>query len=352
MFLKNTFQKAAIIATLSLGCLSALPAKASDNVVNLFNWSGYLSPRVAEQFTKETGIKINQTTFDSNEILYTKLKADPHSSYDIIIPSSYMIARMMHEHMLHPLDKSQLSNLQNIDPNLLNKAYDPGNRYSIPYLWGTTAIILNQHYYDPNYITRWSDFWQPNYRGKLALADDMRDVFSMALIVLGYSVNDENPTHIRAAYQKLKQLWPNVMVLTSDGAEQMYVNEDCTIGMFENGNTYSIAQENPAVTYRYPKEGAMLWIDNMSIPRYATHLKNAYRLMNFLMRPEIAAEQSEDVGFATPNLPGKKLLPNAIRKNPILYPDNTVMRHAHVESALSNAANRLYIRYWQLLKLQ
>lgn len=341
-----------ILCTIVFFCVAPV-LFAQTQVVNIYNWSGYIPDEVLTAFEKETGIHVNYSTFDSNEVLYTKLKVvDPHADYDIVVPSSSTLQHMINEDMLQPIDHSQLSNMKYLNPQLLNQPYDPHNQYSLPYLWGTTGILINTQYYSPKEIQRWSDLWKPDLQGKIAVLDEMRDVFGASFKVLGYSINDSNPAHIQAAYLKLSDLLPNIQSFQSDGTQQMYVNEDANIGIIENGDANSVIAENPHYQYIYPKDGVILWVDNMAIPRGASHIKNAYRFMNFVMRPDIAAKISMGVGFSSPNLAAIKLMPKDEQDNRTLNPEPADLSHAEVEGYLSRETNDVYLYYWEMLKLK
>ncbi|WP_143549527.1 ABC transporter substrate-binding protein, partial [Rickettsiella grylli] len=159
-----------------LGILWTQSTFAQKNVINIYNWSSYISDDVLKEFTQETGIKINYATYDSNETLYAKLKADPQSGYDIIVPSSYFVDRMRREKMLLPLDKSRLPNFKNLNPALLNKSYDPNNHYSIPYFWSSTGIVVNNKRHSVQKFQAWKDLWDPHYRNQVLLLDDVHEV--------------------------------------------------------------------------------------------------------------------------------------------------------------------------------
>lgn len=322
----------------------------ADEVVNVYNWSGYISNKIIKQFERETNIHVNYSTYDSNETLYAKLKANPHSGYDIIVPSTYFLDRMRKQGMLQPLDKSKLSNFKNINPQFLNKNYDPNNNYSIPYLWGTTAAVINSHYYPKQSFNRWSDLWSPQYHDKLLLLDDTREVFSMALISLGFSANDTNPEHIKMAYLKLKALLPNIRLFNGEAEQAIYIDEDATIGMGWSGDIYWANQENNDVQYIYPQEGFVIWLDSMAIPKNAPHIDNAYKLIDFLLRPDIAKEISVSLGYATPNQAALKLLPIELQTNPIVYPDKVILKRGQFQTDVGEA-NTLYEKYWELLKI-
>jgi spermidine/putrescine transport system substrate-binding protein len=331
--------------------LSINIAKAdSANVLNLYNWSDYLPNDVAAEFEKETGIHINYTTYDSNETMYAKLKADPNAGYDIVVPSTYFIDRMARQGMLQPINKSQLTNIKNLNPDLMNKSYDPHNNYSIPYLWGTTGIVVNTHYIPANSVTSWADFWKNQYKNQLLLLDDTREIFSMALLTLGYSANDANPAHIKQAYEKLKQLMPNVRLFNDEAVQSIYIDEDAIIGMGWSGDVYWANQQNANVQYIYPKEGFVIWMDNIAIPKGAQHLKNAYKFINFILRPDIAKQISEEVGYATPNLAAIKLMSPDEQHNPIIYPSKAILQKGQFQTDVGASA-AVYEKYMELLKV-
>lgn len=180
-------------------------AHADDNnTLYFYNWTEYVPPGLLEQFTKETGIKVIYSTYESNETMYAKLKTYKDGAYDLVVPSTYYVDKMRKEGMIQKIDKSKLSNFSNLDPDMLNKPFDPNNDYSIPYIWGATAIGVNGDAVDPKSVTSWADLWKPEYKGSLLLTDDAREVFQMALRKLGYSGNTTDPKEIEAAYNELK----------------------------------------------------------------------------------------------------------------------------------------------------
>jgi spermidine/putrescine transport system substrate-binding protein len=328
---------------------SALPISAAK-ILNVYNWSGYMPDDVLQQFEKETGITVNYSTYDSNETMYAKLKADPNAAYDIVVPSSYFIDRMHNERMIRRIDKTKLSNFKNLNPDFLNKAFDPHNIYSVPYLWSSSAIVVNAKYFDPKKITRWADLWRPEYKDQLLMLDDTREIFSMALIMLGYSANDTNPQHVKQAYEKLRLLSPNIKLFNDEAVQSIYIDEDAMLGMGWSGDIYLANKENSAVRYIYPQEGFVIALDNLAIPRGAQHIDSAYKFINFLLRPDIAARLSTEIGYGTPNLAGFKLLPKDIRDNSIVYPDKAAMRRAQFQTDVGAAAT-VYEKYLELLKI-
>lgn len=335
---------------IALFCLLFSGLAIGEEVLNVYNWSGYMPDEVLKQFESETGIHVYYSTYDSNETLYAKLKANPNAGYDIIVPSTYYLDKMRQENMLHKIDRTKLSNFKHLSPPLLNQAFDPNNSYSIPYFWGTTAIVVNSRYYDPSKIKRWADLWQAPYHDQIMLLDDMREVFSMALISLGYSPNDTNETHIHEAYLKLKTLLPNVKLFNAEAEQSIYIDEDVSIGMGWSGDIFLANQENTNIQYIYPEEGFVIWIDNLAIPAKAKHLDNAHRFINFILRPDVAAKISMKTGYASANASAIKLLPKSISHSQIIYPNPQTLKRGKVQTEVGKAIS-LYEHYWELLKI-
>ena len=204
--------------------------------------------------------------------------------------------------------------------------------------------------YSPQAFQAWAEFWNPHYRNKLLLLDDVHEVFSMALMVLGYSPNDTDPEHIRSAYLKLKQLMPNVRLFNNDGVKALFIDEDLNVGMAWNGDIYQGTQENPTLHFIYPKEGFVISIDSMAIRIGASHVNNAYIFINFILRPDIAKKMSLATGYPTPNLAAYKLMSKAIWDNPIIYPDKKTLQRSVVQVDVG-AAESVYQHYWELLKI-
>lgn len=329
----------------------AKPAFADDNVLNIYVWGGEVPDDVIQAFEKETGIKVNYSTYDNNETLYAKLTAVSNPGYDIIEPSSYYVDRMRSAGILLPLDKSQLPNWHYLNPELLNKSYDPGQKYSIPHLWGITGIFVNDKYYDPNTIHSWNDLWNPKYNNRLLMLNDLREVFCMSLLSIGADPNTSDPKVIKAAYKKLVRLQPNIKLFIDDTVISIITDEDATIGMAWNGDAFKAMQENSHIHFIFPTEGYVLWTDNFAIPKGAPHIANAYRFLNYLMQPEVAAKVTMEEGYPTANLAAETLLPASYRNNPIIYPSNAILDKATFETNIDDNALMVYSHYWELLKL-
>ena len=325
-------------------------AWAGQNSLNVYAWSGEVPDFVIQQFEKETGIKVNFSTYDSNEVMYAKLKADKSNGYDLVEPSSYYLDRMRRQNMVVELDKTQLTNFKNLNSLFLNPAYDPTSSYSVPFIWGVTGIFVNKEYHDHTSLKRWADFWDKRFADQIMLLDDSREVFSIALRTLGYSANDNNPEHIKQAYLKLKELLPNVKIFNS-APISILIDEDATVGMVYNGDLYKAKSENPQLEFIYPKDGFIIWVDNFAIPKNAPHRENAYKFLNFLLRADIAKAIVMETYFPTTNSAAQKLLPAEIRDNPTVFPAREVMRHGEFQTDIGDGALALYEKYWERLKM-
>ncbi|MFE8149621.1 spermidine/putrescine ABC transporter substrate-binding protein PotD [Brenneria goodwinii] len=325
-------------------------AHADDGkTLYFYNWTEYVPPGLLEQFTKETGIKVIYSTYESNESMYAKLKTYQDSAYDLVVPSTYFISKMSKEGMLQKIDTSKLSNFHNLDPNLLHKSFDPNNDYSVPYIWGATAIGVNSEAIDPASVTSWADLWDKKYKGSLLLTDDAREVFQIALRKLGYSANTTDPQQIEAAYKELQKLMPNVLAFNSDNPGNPFMEGEVNLGMVWNGSAYVARQAGTPLDIIWPKEGGIFWMDSLAIPANAKNVDGALKMINFLLRPEIAAQVAETIGYPTPNSAAKKLLPSEVSGDKTLYPDDDVINQGEWQNDVGSAST-LYETYFQQLK--
>jgi spermidine/putrescine transport system substrate-binding protein len=323
---------------------------ASENSLNIYAWSGEVPDFAIQQFEKETGIKVNFSTYDSNEVMYAKLKADKSNGYDLVEPSSYYLDRMRRQGMLLELDRAKLTNFKNLNTQFLNQAYDPTSSYSVPFIWGLNGNFVNKEYQSTVDLKRWSDLWDKKFADQLLLLDDSREVFSIALRALGYSANDNNPEHIKQAYLKLKELLPNVKLFNS-APISILIDEDATVGMVYNGDLIKARKENPQLEFIYPKDGFVIWVDNFAIPKNAPHRENAYKFLNFLLRADVAKAIVLETYWPTTNQAAQKLLPAEIRDNPTVFPSREIMRHGEFQTDIGDDALALYEKYWERLKM-
>ncbi|MDU8925026.1 extracellular solute-binding protein [Pasteurellaceae bacterium LIM206] len=316
----------------------------------IYNWTDYIPSDLIAEFTKETGIEVNYSTFESNEEMYSKLKlTSDKAGYDLVFPSSYYISKMAKEDMLQPLDHSKLQNFKQIPVNMLNKDFDPNNKYSLPYVYGLTGIGLNASVIDPAKVTSWADLWNPEYKGKVLLTADAREVFHIALLLNGKSPNSTNEEDIKAAYERLTKLIPNVVTFNSDTPELPYIQGEVDLGMIWNGSAYMAAKENPDIKFIYPQEGAIFWMDNYAIPKSAHNVAGAYKFIDFMLRPEHAKIIIERMGFSMPNEGVKALLKPEEVNNPLLFPPESEVAKGVFQADVGEATE-IYEKYWNKLK--
>lgn len=332
-------------------CLISCSVMAKQETLNIYAWSGEIPDEIITQFEKESGIHVNITTYENNEMMYAKMRASRNPGYDIVMPSSYFVDRMHKQNMLEPLEKTKLSNWKNLNPEFLHAAYDPDNAVSMPYLWGVTGIFFNDQYYQENTIQKWGDLWNKAYANQLLMLDDNREVFSIALISLGYSPNDTDKEHIKQAFLKLKALMQNVKVFSSDTVVSIVIDEDANLGAVWNGDAYKASLENKAVRFTYPTDGFVIWVDNFAIPITAPHKENAYLFLDFILRADIAKRVALITHYPTANLAAQKLLPRSISENPIIYPPKKILQRGTFQTDLGDETLALYETYWEQLKM-
>lgn len=320
----------ATIIVLLWGTSFVLQKKSGDvaDKLVIYNWGDYIDPKLLTKFTKETGIKVQYETFDSNEAMYTKINQGG-TTYDIAVPSDYTIDKMIKENLLIKLDKSKIKGLNHIGKEFMGKSFDPKNDYSIPYFWGTVGIIYNKKQLK-TYPKHWNDLWKKEYKNSIMMVDGAREVLGIGLNSLGYSLNAKNMTQLNQAEKKLNALTPNIKALVGDELKGYMIQGDAPIGVTFSGEASEMLSENEDLVYVVPTEGSNLWFDNMVLPKTAKHLNEAYRFINFMLKPENAAQNAEYIGYATPNDTAKALLPKEIRNDKAFYPDQETINHLEV----------------------
>ena len=334
----------------ALLCFISIIGFAQSSVVNVYLFGGEVPQNLIWAFQKETGIKVNLSTYDSNEALFAKLHANHKQIYDVILPSSYFVERMKKYDMLMPLDLKKIPNIKNVDPFFYNNPYDPQYQYHVPLVWGSTGIFYNQTSmtHPPK---SWHDLWNPSLRNQLILIDDMRDVFSISLISLGYNPNDTNPKHIEKAYQNLLTLVPNIQLFASNALKSLIIDEDVNIGTAWSGDIAKAQTENPHIQFVYPQEGSLLWVDCLAIPKDAPHLEEAYQFINYLLRPQSGVDIILKEGYTSTNLASRNLLPPKIRNNQIIFPNPKILVHSFYLRDVGEDTLDLFNTYWEKLKL-
>lgn len=332
----------------AISSLNMSQGYSGGNTLTVFNWGDYIDEDLIKQFEKETGYKVIYETFDSNEAMMTKIEQGG-THYDIAVPSEYMIDKMRKQDLLIPLDHSKLPNLKNIDQRFLDLPFDPDNKYSVPYFWGTVGIVYNPKMLNGKKITSWNDLWNPDLENQILLIDGAREVIGMGLNSLGYSLNDTNKQHLLEAKNKLDQLTPNVKAIVGDEIKMLMANEEAAIGLVWSGDASEIMYENEDLDYVVPKEGSNLWFDNMVIPKTARNVNGAHAFINFMLDPKNAAKNTDYVGYSTPNKEALQYLDEEVVEDERFYPAPELTKKLEVYENLGKrnlaAYNELFLQF-------
>ncbi len=341
------------VLAFSMAALSGCGGSDDQVTLNVYNWGmniaegedGYIN--VVELFEeKYPYIDVNYTTYEDNESLYTRLK-NGGQSYDVIIPSDYMIARMIDEDMLLPLNFDNIPNYELVDDSFKNQAYDPNNEYSVPYTWGTVGIIYNTKYVDPEDVGNWDLLWNEKYAGKIVMFSNPRDSFAIAEAMLGYSLNTEDPDELRAAADLLIEQKPLVQEYAMDNIYDLMDNEEAWIGVYYAGDCMLMIDENPDLAFYLPEDHTFnVFIDAMCIPANAEHKEEAELFINFLCEPEISGGNMDYIGYGTPVSAAKEYMDPEMANSPIAYPDEETLARGEAFGALSTEATQLMEELW------
>ena len=296
---------------------------------------------IAEFERRYPNIKVNYQTYDSNETMYSKL-VNGGITVDLIIPSDYMIARMRQEGMLLELDFDNIPNYQYIDETFRNTSYDPENKYSVPYTWGTVGIIYNSKYVDEADVTGWELMWNPEYAGKILMFDNSRDAFGITQYMLGYDVNTTDPVELQACADKLAEQKPVLQQYVMDQIFSTMQNEEAWIAAYYAGDYLVMAEENPDLKFYLPEhQGFNMFIDAMCIPSCAQEKEAAELFINFLCDPEISAANMEWVCYSTPISEARQYLDPEVANSEVSYPDEEKLIKASSYSFLNPETTRL-----------
>jgi spermidine/putrescine-binding protein len=292
--------KAGKVTSTGYACPQAeFPVEVSSEELNIFVWTEYIPPDMVECFELVYGITVNRDEYSSNEEMYAKLSAGG-TSYDLVQPTDYIVSLMIRQDLLQPLDHAKLPALENFDTNYLDFEFDPGNQYTIPYQAGTDAIVVNTDAVE-NVPESWQDLWKPEYAGRMIFLDDSRAVIGTVLLTLGYDVNTTDPAQLDEAKAKLAELVPAVKAFDSDSPKTALIAGDVDLGMTWTGEAFLAQQENPAIQYVYPTEGAILWQDNWAMTKEAPHADAAYAWLNYTMQGDIFWMMLRDFPYTNPN---------------------------------------------------
>lgn len=363
----NTSARAALVAVTVSALLVACGGKSGERqVLNVYNWSDYIDESVIADFEKETGIDVTYDVFDSNEVLETKLLAGS-TGYDLVVPSASFLERQIKAGVFQKLDKSKLTNLQNLDPELMAKVarHDPNNDYSVNYLWGTSGVGYNADkinermpdapvdsfamFYDPKVVSKFADCG-------VSILDAPSEVVGTVLVYLGKDPNSENPEDLAAAEQALLAIRPYVKYVHSSKYIDDLANGEICLTLGWSGDVFQAASNaidagnGITIEYKLPREGAMMFFDMLAIPKDAKNVEHAHTFINYLLRPEVIAKNTNYVSYASFNIPAKEFVDEAILNNTAIYPSDEVKSRLQVDLAESDAFNQLLTATWTRFK--
>lgn len=355
------------VAMAAAVALFSQPAKAAERTINFYNWSNYIAPEVLEDFTRETGIKVVYDTFDANETLETRLLAGK-SGYDVVVPTAYFLQRQIKAGVFQKLDKSKLPNLANGWLVVMERlaVYDPGNQYAVNYMWGTTGIGYNANVVrkllGPDArVDSWEIIFKPENLAKFSncgvhMLDSADDIFPAALGYLGLDPNSTKQADLEKAADLIAKIRPYVRKFhSSEYLSALATGEICLVvgwsgDIMQARSRAAEAKNGVEIGYAIPKQGAQMFFDNLAIPADAKNVPEAYELINYLYRPEVAAKNSNFLSYANGNLASQKFIEPKILNDSNIYPDEATLAKLFVITARDPATQRLINRLWTRVK--
>ena len=317
----------------------------------VYNWGEYIDPDVLTMFEEETGINVVYEEFETNEILYPKVSSGA-IAYDVVCPSDYMIQRMIENDLLSEINFDNIPNIKNIGSQYMeqSKQFDPENKYSVPYCWGTVGILYNKTMVDEP-VDSWSILWNPKYKDNILMQDSVRDAFGATLKYLGYSLNSTDLDELTEAKNLLIEQKPLVQAYVIDQVRDKMIGNEAALGVIYSGEAIYTQKENPNLEYVIPKEGSNIWIDSWVIPKNAEHKENAEKFINFLCRPDIALMNFEYITYSTPNEAARELIEDeSIRNSEIAFPDLSKYDNLETFQYLGTDADQVYGDLWNKVK--
>ncbi|MDO9592490.1 MAG: ABC transporter substrate-binding protein [Erysipelotrichaceae bacterium] len=308
-----------IVITAMLLILVGCSGSTNKEKLYVYNWGDYIDETIIDEFEEEFGVEVVYDTYATNEDLYVKIKQGG-TKYDIAIPSDYMIEKMIREAMLEKIDLAKIENFSTVGEQYKDLPFDPGNQYSVPYMWGTVGIIYNTSMIEED-LDSWSALWNPGYSKQILMLDSQRDSIAIALKKLGYSMNSRSVDELEAAKAALIEQKPLVLAYAGDNLKDMMIGGEAAIAVCWSGDAIYMISENPELKYILPKEGSNLWFDNVVIPKGAENVDLAHKFIDFLSRPEISLKNVEYIGYSTPNTEALGMLDPETAQDKTAYPD-------------------------------
>lgn len=324
---------------------------SKNGQVIVYNWGEYIDPEIIDLFEEETGIDVIYEEFETNEIMYPKIQSGA-IAYDVVCPSDYMIQRMIENDLLAEINYDHIPNLKYIGDNYMkmSRQFDPENKYSVPYLWGTVGILYNKKMVDEP-VDSWGILWDKKYEDSILMQDSVRDAFAVALKYLGYSLNSTDLDELEAAKNLLIEQKSLVQAYVIDQVRDKMIGGEAALGVIYSGEALYCQQENPDLDYVIPKEGTNIWIDSWVIPKNAKNVENAEAFINFLCRPDIAKMNFDYITYSIPNTAGRDLIEDeSLRNSPIAFPDDSKLENCETFRFLGDDNDALYNRLWREIK--
>ncbi len=339
--LTDILNRVVVVGLIFIG-INMFGCDGGKNQLNVFTWSGYVSDDIRRGFETEYGVKVVVDIYANNEDLLAKIQAGA-TGYDIIMPSDYMVSIMIKEDLLADLNRDNIPNFKNIGPLFLGKYFDPDNKHSIPYTYGTTGIAYDSSVVSPA-PDSWSVLWDEKYKNQFSLLDDEREALGISLKLLGYSLNSTDPEHLRLAKNQLINQKPLVKQYKSE-AEELLIAGDVVMAHCWSGDAFRAAAARPSIRYIIPKEGSSQFIDNVCIPKSAPHKDLAEKFINYLLRPEVNAKITMFTKYGTCVPAAKEHLPEELQQHEFIYPPAEVMESLEWLKDLGDFTKQ-YSRAW------
>lgn len=342
----SIFLVAIIAVSSGIATLAHIGQKPKEEL-NIFNWSEYLPQSVIDKFEEEYNIKVNYSTFSSNEEMLAKLQAGANN-YDLVVASDYMVETLIKQDILQEINKDNIPNIKYMDPAVMDLNFDPGNKFSIPYMWGDAAIAVDTSKVDFE-ITGYKDLWNPKLANSIVVLDDQRAIIGMALKKLGYSINETDPKALAKAEQELLDLQKNIKAYDSDSPKTLLINGEASVGFVWGAEVSLAMRENKNLKCVIPEEGIFIQQDNFVIPKKAKNVKGAELFMDFIMRPEISVEISNEFPYANPNTGAWEIMDESILNDIAVYPPTEAVETGEHLKDIGNNID-LFDKIWSNIK--
>lgn len=345
---RRGFLKAAILAPLLPSFLAACRRAENANVVNFFNWSSYIGKDTLPEFTQRTGVAVRYDLFADEDEMFTKLRAGARG-YDLIVVGDYLIPRFRSLNLIEPIPQDALKNRGNLGERFRSPVYDP-EETTVPYLWGTTGIAYNKKKIKKA-PTSWWDLWDPRYKDRISMLDNVRDSISVAMQLLNIPQTTRDAEDFRKIRELLLKQKPLVKQYSSSSYLNSLVAGEIDLAMTWSGDLFQTARENPDLDYVIPKEGTYMWVDCLAMMRGARHRENTLRLIDYLLEPSVAAGIANAVRYATPNQAATAEVDKALRDDPRVYPTPKLMKQLQLHHVLDGEQTELWSQTWADVKV-